>query len=814
MPLRSTGLAVFLFALLTTAVSGQEQPRYALVVGNASYDYFGTLKNPENDARDISAALSGLGFDVTTVLNAGYRTLFREIRDFGDQLALQPGVGLFYYAGHAIEAGGLNYLIPTDAEIHAQDEVEFAAVALDLVLSKMESAGNPTNIVVLDACRDNPLPETARSAGGSRGLSVVEAPRGSLIVYATEPGSTAADGEGRNSPFTSAFLEHVDTPGLDVELMLRNVRRDVINETGGRQTPWTNSSLTESVVLAGGEAGISVAAASQAGVQVERAVGSLQVRTRDPGDLYIDGTLVVSLRAEEQVTLNNIPAGTREIQMRFDAYQEAREVSVEQGEVREIAFTYEANPQFTLSVDPGVAGIEVRVDGRTVGRTPLEVEVAAGVRSVELRGDYIRPVSSTVSGESRETVRYAPELERLGRLQMDADLPPDAEILLDGEPVEIADTPLLPAGTYRVSVRHPTLKPNTTQVTVGYGRTATARPSLSYRTGTVVVTGVPDATVVTVGDSEVEPEGGLAQTERVVGSYSVRLQSRYGASYEETVTVEEDRRVTVAVSPAGVAFRGIPVDTRLSLNGTEVPTEGESARLALLPGDYEAVLSGEWITEDSVTVAVAAGEERSVAFTARRFGAFEVRTDEPVTLRVAGEEALEFNVDPANAAESGADWSLRWPTGDYTVRARLADDVDWTFEEKAAVSYASITTLDLSEIGYSDMFLVQQLERRQARLTTAGWLSIGTGAVGTVLGVVGYIMGRGAYADYESATDSPSVAEARARIQSAGTLVGIGGGMAGGGISLGSLLLLLRGAQPAREADTTAARPEPLEEMP
>lgn len=795
MPLPSRRLAVALIALLTVAAGAQEQPRYALVVGNANYDHFGTLRNPENDARDVSGALAELGFNVTTVLNADYRTLFREIREFGDQLALEPGVGLFYYAGHAIEAGGLNYLIPTDAEIEAQDEVEFAAVALDLVLSKMESAGNPTNIVVLDACRDNPLPETARSAGGSRGLSVVEAPRGSLIVYATEPGSTAADGEGRNSPFTGAFLTHVDTPELDVELMLRNVRRDVISATGGRQTPWTNSSLTESVVLAGGEAGISVASASSAGVQVERAVGSLQVQTRDPGDLYIDGTLVVSLRADEQVTLNNIPAGAREIQMRFGAHQEEREVDVEQGEVREIAFTYEASPQFTLSVDPGVPGVEVRVDGRTAGRTPLEVEVAAGERSVALTGEFIRPVRSTVTGESRATVRFAPQLERLGRLEIPGDLPDGAEILLDGEPAQIPETGLLPVGTYRLSIRHETLEPNTTQVTVSYGESVTARPALSYRTGTVVVTGVPDATVVTVGDAEVAPEDGTVRTERVIGSYPVRLQSRYGGGYEETVTVVEDRRVTVSVSPAAVAFTGLPAETRLSLNGAEVPVNGESAQLALLPGEYQAVLSGEWITEESVTFAVAAGETRDVELSARRFGSLAVEMAKPIALSMAGEETLEFDLDPANAGDPGDAWSSRRPVGDYTVRARLQDDVDWTFEEKATVSYANVTTLDLSELGYSETYLARQMERRRGRLTTGAWLSLGTGAAGTVLGVVGYIMGRTAYADYQSATNSPSVADARARIQTAGTLVGIGGGMAGGGISLGSLLLLLRGSE-------------------
>ncbi|MFW5689938.1 MAG: caspase family protein, partial [Spirochaetota bacterium] len=237
---------IALVILVSFVLPAQEAPRRALVVGNGEYEHFGELRNPQNDAIDVAASLRELGFEVTTVLNADHRTLFGRIRDFGDELAREPGVGLFYYAGHAIEVDGTNYLIPTDADIRAQDEVEFASVPLNLVLSKMESAANPTNVIVLDACRDNPLPATARSAGAGRGLTVVQAPPGSLIVYATEPGSTADDGQGRNSPFTTAFLSHVATPGLDIELMFRNVRREVIESTSGRQIPWTNSSLTNS----------------------------------------------------------------------------------------------------------------------------------------------------------------------------------------------------------------------------------------------------------------------------------------------------------------------------------------------------------------------------------------------------------------------------------------------------------------------------------------------------------------------------------------------------------------------------------------
>lgn len=245
--------AVFLFfvlLLVATAVSADIiDTRIALVVGNANYEHFGVLKNPTNDATDIAETLSAMGFEVTLLVDAGHRQLVEAVRDFGNSLAADGGLGLFYYAGHGIEVGGTNYLIPVDADIAAEDEVEFSSVALDFVVGKMASARNANNILILDACRDNPLPASRRSAASSRGLSVVQAPTGTLIVYATEPGRAALDGEGRNSPFTTAFLEHAPTPNLDVELMLREVRSDVIRTTGGEQTPWTNSSLTQSIVF-------------------------------------------------------------------------------------------------------------------------------------------------------------------------------------------------------------------------------------------------------------------------------------------------------------------------------------------------------------------------------------------------------------------------------------------------------------------------------------------------------------------------------------------------------------------------------------
>ena len=242
-------LELLLLVASPCVFSQSGEPRIALVIGNGSYAN-SPLRNPPNDATDVAASLKSLDFSVTTLIDSSRREMTNAIRDFGLTLK-QGGVGLFYYAGHGVQVDGRNFLIPINADIKQEDEVEFEAIDVGLILNKMESAKNRINIIILDACRDNPFARSFRS--GSRGLAQMEAPRGSLIVYATGPGAVAADGEGRNGLFTEALLKHIDIPGIEVEQMLKNVRRDVVASSGGNQIPWSSSSLTGSVVLMPGD---------------------------------------------------------------------------------------------------------------------------------------------------------------------------------------------------------------------------------------------------------------------------------------------------------------------------------------------------------------------------------------------------------------------------------------------------------------------------------------------------------------------------------------------------------------------------------
>ena len=235
------------------------ETRTALVIGNAAYAN-GPLRNPVNDARAMGRALGGAGFEVILVENATQAGMQRAIRTFGDKLA-KGGVGLFYYAGHGIQAKGRNYLVPVNAEIAREDEIEFDSVDVNLVLAKMDSAKNGLNIVILDACRNNPFARTFRSV--QAGLAQMDAPTGTFIAFATAPGSVAADGAGENGVYTKYLLAEMAQPGMPIEQVFKQVRNGVMAETKGRQIPWESSSLRgEFAFLPGAAPGVAEAVAA------------------------------------------------------------------------------------------------------------------------------------------------------------------------------------------------------------------------------------------------------------------------------------------------------------------------------------------------------------------------------------------------------------------------------------------------------------------------------------------------------------------------------------------------------------------------
>lgn len=234
--------AVYLLSLFlgsSNAFANPVEKRIALVIGNASYD-FSPLLNPVNDARAVASVLKQAGFEVRKHENLTQTSMKRAIMQFGAELS-QRDIGLFYYAGHGVQVQGRNYLIPVDANIQYESDIEVEAVDLAAVLSKMKGAQNRLNIVILDACRNNPFTSNSRTL--NKGLAFTAAPSGTLIAYSTAPGGIADDGNGKNGIYTQYLTRHVLEPNIQIEDVFKRVRIDVKKRTGGRQIPWESSSL-------------------------------------------------------------------------------------------------------------------------------------------------------------------------------------------------------------------------------------------------------------------------------------------------------------------------------------------------------------------------------------------------------------------------------------------------------------------------------------------------------------------------------------------------------------------------------------------
>jgi hypothetical protein len=236
-------LSVLVFALLPLRAqteTGIQSSRVALVIGNAAY-LSGPLKNTVNDARAMARMLENCGFEVLLRENVPNQNEMKKVvREFGVKLRT-GGTALFYYAGHGMQVKGFNYLIPTQAVMNIEQEIEYEALDVGFILAYMESARSNVNIVILDACRNNPFARSFRDT--KQGLSSMVAPTGTMIAYSTSPGSIASDGDQEYGLYTQSLLKQIQQPGLKVEDVFKNVRAEVLEKSNGAQTPWESSSL-------------------------------------------------------------------------------------------------------------------------------------------------------------------------------------------------------------------------------------------------------------------------------------------------------------------------------------------------------------------------------------------------------------------------------------------------------------------------------------------------------------------------------------------------------------------------------------------
>jgi len=228
---------LFLSILFCLSCPAFAEERIALVVGNGAYNFVSPLDNPVLDATLVARKLEGLGFQVELLTDSNLIELKRGISHFGRKLraAGKGATGLFYYAGHGVQSFGTNYLLPVDTSLSDAADLDLVAVEANSILRQMFSAKNKTNIVILDACRNNPLVDIPEF--GDNGLAEMKAPPGTYLSYATSPGKVALDGSDGNSPFTAALAQEMTVPGAPIEQVFKQVRVKVLQQTDDAQIP-------------------------------------------------------------------------------------------------------------------------------------------------------------------------------------------------------------------------------------------------------------------------------------------------------------------------------------------------------------------------------------------------------------------------------------------------------------------------------------------------------------------------------------------------------------------------------------------------
>nr|MBL0716412.1 caspase family protein [Desulfobacterales bacterium] len=341
-------LIIFCITAVSFSAFASSTNRVALVIGNSTYKN-APLANPANDANDMAVVLKRLGFDVIKKVNADQRQMEDAIDKFYNGLR-NSEIGLFYYAGHGMQINNANYLIPVRANIKSESDVKYESVHAGRVLGKMRDAGNRLNIVILDACRDNPFKRSFRTE--SKGLAQMDAPKGSIIVYATSPGALAEDGNGRNGTYTGNLLENIERNDLTVQQVFNETGRGVMKQTHDRQVPWMSFTPVAEFYLAGGSVIVTQLQASN--------TGRLKIKSSPAGaKIYLNG----KQRGTAPKTFSNLPPATYKVKAVLSGYNtKEKRIRVNSGRSAILTFYLDlAASEGSLYVNTDPSGATIKV---------------------------------------------------------------------------------------------------------------------------------------------------------------------------------------------------------------------------------------------------------------------------------------------------------------------------------------------------------------------------------------------------------------------------------------------------------------------
>jgi len=418
----------FSIILVSIILSGYAfaKERTALIIGNADYQS-APLDNPVNDARDMAAKLKEIGFKVIKRMNADEESMVAAIDKFYKRLR-DSRVGLFYYAGHGMQIQGTNYLIPVGAHITSQSDVEFESVQAGRILGKMKDANNKLNIVILDACRNNPFERSFRNV--DKGLAKMQAPTGSLVAYATAPGSVAAEGSGENGIYTKYLLKHMDHVGWSIRKVLLETRKDVYQATGEKQVPWSSSSLMGNFYFVHGDKASSVEPSegekeqshsdrikpsiSEGTTHVTGGRAILHVQSKpSQARIYIDGQEL----GKTPFSRDDLVPGKHRMKVGKSHFQpKTQEINLAANMVKKYSVDLKKG-KGSLTVLSTPSGAEVFVDGdKKSGKTPMTLkEVKCGKHTVKTRfqkKDEKIEIKKEITIPREQTKRFKVDLQK------------------------------------------------------------------------------------------------------------------------------------------------------------------------------------------------------------------------------------------------------------------------------------------------------------------------------------------------------------------------------------------------------------------
>ena len=781
------------FLVVTPSFAQDTANRYALVIGNANYTKLPKLRSSVNDASDMADILKNLGWNVTLLLDADLPQIEEAVLRLGNSVSIAPSaVGLFYYAGHGVQANGVNYLIPADADISGETFLKTKSLSVQSVLDELQKARNNLNIIILDACRDNPF-SWARS--GSRGLSVLSyQPPGSIIVYATSAGSVAREGSGRNGIFTAELLKNLKVPGLEIEEVLNRTCSAVQEVTYGEQNPAVYKQFFKSFYfneLKEKQKPIEpvILSSSQA--------ADLLVRASEPdSEIYLNDVY----KGKAPLLIQKVePKKPLKVSAKTATSSGTDEVTLEPGELREITISM-APLRGNLVIITNESDVEVLIDGESRGSLGSGIfrSLPLGSHNVELLGkdSYY---SEKVEIRADTTTQMTATLTPVG--SVDIRIPTDALARLHiGSEIRIIEgsgiVRNLPEGNYYIEASGKDYVSASAFLNVRKGQVVSWEP---YKNGFISFDALTKGSTLFIKElaRSYPAEGQISDIPP--GLYhGVLTKSGYKDS-EIEIDVQPGKNTVVKVSlfmqePARIVMKNYGVDLAMYVNDKYWNATVEKDGLIYydnlpintplkLEFELSSYKSGESISIPTRTLKLEQGQTLKLELDA---GQIRIPLADGISYIDVG--GRSYPVFPSIDDEFITPWL---PVGTYYLSINCAPGTAYTgyveVQKDSVTSFTDHIAQIITSLQAQRAETAKRIEKAKDTKINAQ-LSLGVGIAGAIGALAAYVKGAQVKSQYNAATDSDEAASLRLQVQQYQGLFSVAATI--GGAGLGTSLVL------------------------